>query len=279
MENTDEAVQKGRFMIIVGEKINTPIKDVKEAVLQRNGSFIEDLARNQKLGGANYLEVNSGLRVEPEEEAGDLEWLVPLVQKAAGLPLCIDTAYGLVLERALKLHQGKAIVNSINGDSERWGEILPLVRQYDCDLIALPSDRKGIPPNVEGRIKIAERIIEGVGREGIAQNRLYFDPLVLPLSSNTKNGLLFVDTLREIKRVFPEAKTISGLSNISFGLPKRTWINQTFLVLSLGAGLDAAILSPLDKSLMALVRSTEAFLNKDPFCVKYIEAFRSGRLG
>ena len=266
-------------MLIVGEKINTSIKDVKEAILDKNEPFIEDLARNQKLGGADYLEVNSGLRVYPEEEAHDLEWLVPLVQKATGLPLCIDTAHGLVLEKALKLHQGKAIVNSISGDSERWGDILRLAKQYGCDLIALPSDRRGIPPNVEGRIKIAERIVEGVSREGIGQSRLYFDPLVLPISSDTKNGLLFIETLRKIKRVFPETKTISGLSNISFGLPKRTWINQSFLVLSLGAGLDAAILNPLDKNLMALVRSTEAVLDKDSFCVKYIEAFRSGKLG
>jgi len=266
-------------MLIVGEKINTSIKDVKEAILNRDEPFIEDLARRQKLGGADYLEVNSGLRVYPEEEAQDLEWLVPLVQKATGLPLCIDTAHGLVLEKALKLHQGKAIVNSINGDSERWGAILPLAKQYGCDLIALPSDRKGIPPNAEGRLKIAERIVEGVSKEGIGQNRVYFDPLVLPISSDTKNGLLFIETLREIKRVFPETKTISGLSNISFGLPKRTWINQSFLVLSLGTGLDAAILNPLDKNLMALVRSTEAILNEDPFCVKYIEAFRSGKLG
>lgn len=266
-------------MLIVGEKINASIKDVKEAILERKESFIVNLARNQKLGGADYLEVNSGLRIDPEEEAGDLEWIVPLVQNITELPLCIDTAHGLVLERALKLHQGKAIVNSINGDSERWKEILPLVKQYDCDLIALPSDRKGIPPSVEGRVKIAERIIEGVSKEGIVQSRLYFDPLVLPVSSNTKNGLLFIETLREIKRVFPEVKTISGLSNISFGLPKRTWINQSFLVLSMGTGLDAAILSPLDKNLMALVRSTEALLNKDPFCMKYIEAFRSGKLG
>jgi 5-methyltetrahydrofolate corrinoid/iron sulfur protein methyltransferase len=266
-------------MLVVGEKINTSIKDVKDAVLQRNDAFIEALAINQKFNGADYLEMNSGLRVYPEEEAADMEWLIPLAQKATELPLCIDTAHGLVLEKALKLHQGKAIVNSINGDTERWGEILPLVRQYECDLVVLPSDRKGIPPNVESRIKTAERIVEGVSKEGIALNRIYFDPLVLPLSSDTRNGILFIDTLREIKRCFPEAKTISGLSNISFGLPKRSWVNQSFLVLSLGAGLDAAILNPLDKKLMALIRSTEAFLNKDRFCMKYIEAFRSGKLG
>ena len=265
-------------MLVVGEKINTSVKDVKEAVLKRNNSFIEESAKNQKLAGADYLEVNSGLRVYPEEEAEDMEWLVPLVQKAAGLPLCIDTAHGLVLEKALKFHQGKAIINSINGDTERWGEILPLAKRSGCDVVALPSDRKGIPSSAEGRIKAAERIMEGISREGLAPENIYFDPLVLPLSSDTKNGLLFLDTLKEIKRSFPGAKTISGLSNISFGLPKRSLINRSFLVLSLGAGLDAAILNPLDKNLMALVRSTEAFLDRDPFCVKYIEAFRSGKL-
>ncbi len=266
-------------MFVVGEKINTSIKGVKEAVLQRNNSYIEGLSKNQKLAGADYLEVNSGLRVYPEEEAEDMEWLVPLVQKAAGLPLCIDTAHRLVLERALRFHQGKAIINSINGDAERWAEILPLVKRYGCDVVALPSDRKGIPSSVEERIKIAERIMEGVSREGLTPENIYFDPLVLPLSSDTKNGLLFLDTLKEIKRSFPEAKTISGLSNISFGLPRRSRINQSFLVLSLGAGLDAAILNPLDKNLMALVKSTEVLLNRDPFCAKYIEAFRSGNLG
>ena len=116
MENT-EAVFTERTIHASGwREINSSIKDVKEAILQRNESFIETLAKDQKTGGADYLEVNSGLRVNPEEEAGDLEWLVPLVQKSTELPLCIDTAYGLVLEKALKLHQGKAIVNSINGD-------------------------------------------------------------------------------------------------------------------------------------------------------------------
>ncbi len=266
-------------MRIIGEKINTSIKNVKEAVLHRDAPFIQDLAVNQKLAGADYLEVNSGLRLYPEEEAGDLEWLTSLVQESTGLPLCIDTAHGFVLEKVLSVHQGKAMINSINGDSERWGEIPALAKQYDSDLVALPSDRKGIPSEVPERIKIAERIVKGVEKEGIPLDHLYFDPLVLPLSSGTKNGLLFIETLKEIKRLFPEAKTVSGLSNISFGLPNRTWINQSFLVLSLGARLDAAILNPLDKNLMALLRSTEALLNRDPFCVKYIEAFRSGKLG
>lgn len=266
-------------MLVVGEKINTSIKAVNEAILQRDEAFIEALAKDQKSGGADYLEVNSGLRIQPREEAADMEWLVPIVQGATGLPLCIDTAHGVVLESALKLHRGKAIVNSINGDTERWGEILPLVKEYGCDLVVLPSDRKGISARIGDRIKVAERIADGISREGIARNRIFFDPLVLPLSSDTRNGILFIETLKEIKQHFPEARTISGLSNISFGLPRRSWINQSFLVSSLWAGLDAAILNPLDKKLVALIKSTEALLNKDTFCIKYIEAFRSGRLG
>ena len=139
-----------------------------------------------------------------------------------------------------------------------------MFQRYGCDLVALPSDRKGIPPRVTGRVEIARRIVEGLAAEGISRDRIFFDPLVLPLSADTRNGPLFLDTLREIRQSIPGARTISGLSNISFGLPRRSWINQSFLVLSLGAGLDAAIMNPLDRKLTALVKSTEAFLNKDP---------------
>ena len=266
-------------MLVIGEKINSSIKSVEGAILQRNESFIQDLAKRQKVAGADYLEVNSGLRIYPEEEAGDMEWLVPLIQKETGLPLCIDSPHSLALKAALKYHQGVAVINSINGDTERWEEVLPVAKQHGCRIIALLSDRKGISSEVSGRIKIAERIIQGASKDGIPLENLYFDPLVMPLSSNTKSGLLFIETLKEMKRLFPEAKTISGLSNISYGLPKRSVMNQSFLVLSLGAGLDAAICDPLDSSLMALIKSTEAFLNKDPFCQKYIEAYREGKLG
>jgi 5-methyltetrahydrofolate--homocysteine methyltransferase len=266
------------LMLIIGEKINSSIKNVEEAILQRSESFIRDMARGQKDAGADYLEVNSGLRIYPEEEAKDMQWLVPLVQTETGLPLCIDSAHSIVIEAALRHHQGIAIINSINGDTDRWKEILPLARQYGCKMIALTSDRKGIPPDASGRIKIAERISEGVYKEGIPIENLYFDPLVMPISSGDKNGLAFTETLKELKRSFPEAKTVSGLSNISFGLPRRSLINQAFLVLALGSGLDAAILNPMDQRLMGLLKAAEALLDRDPFCQRYIEAYRKGIL-
>src|SRR4030042_7041238 len=128
-------------MEIVGEKINTTRQKVEEAVRGRNAAFIQELARAQAEAGAHYLEVNSGMPLYPEEESEDFAWLVPLIQTAADIPLCIDSAYPLVIETALKLHKGTAMINSINGDPYRIESILPLAKKFDCKVIALTSSR------------------------------------------------------------------------------------------------------------------------------------------
>jgi cobalamin-dependent methionine synthase I len=265
-------------VLVIGENINASIKEVEEAIQKRDAEFIQDLARRQQEGGADYLEVNSGLRLYPEEEAEDLEWLVGMVQAATGLPVCLDSTYAKVHQAALRHHQGKAIINSINGDPAPWGEILPLAKEYGSSLVGLLSDRKGIPDTAAGRLKIAEKIIQGVKEAGLPEENLFLDPVVMPISVNTKNGLIFLETLREIKKSFPGVKTVSALSNISYGLPRRRLINQAFLTLALGAGLDAAIINPLDWQLMALKLATEALKNQDSFCLNYIKAYRAGRL-
>ncbi len=266
-------------VLIIGENINSSIKEVEAAILQRNAAYIKDLARRQKDAGAHYLEVNSGLRLYPQEEAEDLEWLVPLIQEETGLPVCIDSAHALVHRAALRQHRGRAILNSINGDPEPWEEVLNLAKEHGCGVIALLSDRQGIPANAAGRLKIAEKIVQGISRYGLAPEILYLDPLVVPVSVNTGNGPLVLETLRELKRYFPEVKTVSALSNVSFGLPRRRLLNQAFIVMALEAGLDAAIINPLDQRLMALVTAAQALLNRDAFCMNYIQAFRQGRLG
>jgi cobalamin-dependent methionine synthase I len=223
--------------------------------------------------------VNSGLALQPEDEAADFAWLVPLIQAAVDLPLCIDSARVEPLETALRLHQGRAMINSVNGDPAQMEVILPLVKQYHCKVIALTSSKeKGIPATTAGRIDIAAEIAREAERYGIPREDIYFDPLVLTLSTDQQNGLVFLETLREIKRTLPGAKTVSGLSNISFGLPKRHLINTVFLVLAVGAGMDAAILDPTDKEMLAMLRATETLLGKDPYCGQYLKAFRAGRL-
>jgi len=266
-------------MEIIGEKINTTRKDVEKAVRERNSAFIQDLARIQAEAGATYLDVNSGLALYPEEEAEDFAWLVPLIQKAVDLPLCIDSGRSQPIEAALKLHRGKAMINSVNGDPAKMGEVFPLVKEHRSKVIALTSSKEGgIPVTSNQRLEIAQTIATEAQKYGIPLGDIYFDPLVLTLSTEHRNGILFLETLRGIKEGFGEAKTVSGLSNISFGLPKRKVLNQAFLLLALGCGMDAAILDPTDKALMAMIRAGEALMGKDPFCAQYISAFREGRL-
>ncbi len=266
-------------MEIIGEKINTTRKSVQQAVLNRDIDFVQDLARKQANAGATFLDVNSGLALYPEEEASDFEWLVPTIQPAVNLPLVIDSGRQLPLETALKLHKGDAIINSVNGDSQSMEIVFSLAKKYGCSTIALTSSKKnGIPATSQERLKIANEIAKEAQKYSISLGKIYFDPLVLPLATNGKNGLVFLDTLRLIKREFPKAKTISGLSNISFGLPVRKAVNLSFLILSINAGLDAAILDPTNKGTMAMIRATDALMDKDAFCGQYLMAFKGGKL-
>jgi 5-methyltetrahydrofolate corrinoid/iron sulfur protein methyltransferase len=271
-------IEYGVHMEIIGEKINTTLKAVGKAVRERDAAFIQDLAIRQAESGATYLDVNSGLALYPEEEAQDFAWLVPVIQAAVDLPLCIDSGRPQAIESALKHHKGQAMINSVNGDPPHMEAIFPLVKEYGCTVIALTSNKeKGIPKLSTERLKIAETIVAEAVKYGISVEDIYFDPLVLPISTDQNNGLVFLETVKEIKRNI-QAKTISGLSNISYGLPRRRLINQAFLVLASGCGMDAAILDPTDKAMMGIVQTIETLMGKDPYCMGYLKAFRGGAL-
>lgn len=266
-------------MEVIGEKINTTKKTVEQAVRERDAAFIQDLARKQAEAGATYLDINSGMPLYVEEEVEDFAWLVPIIQEAVDLPLCIDSAHPQVIEKALSLHRGKAMINSVNGDPSAMDAIFPLAKQYGCKVVAMTSSKEaGIPSNSSGRLRIAQTIAEEAEKHGVPLENIYFDPLVLSIATDHRNALLFFETLREIKKRMANAKTISGLSNISFGLPKRRLLNQAFLVMCLGHGMDAAILDPTDKAIMALVKTSEALMGHDAYCGGYLCAFRAGML-
>ena len=265
-------------MEIIGEKINTTLKAVGKAVRERDSAFIKDLAQKQAQAGAAYLDVNSGLALYPEEEAQDFSWLVPVIQGAVDLPLCIDSARSQAIEAALKLHKGQAMINSVNGDRASMEAVFPLVKKYGCKVIALTSSKeKGITNISSERLKIAETIADEAVKQGISVEDIYFDPLVLPISTDQKSALVFLETVKEIKKSLG-AKIVSGLSNISYGLPRRRLINQAFLILASGCGMDAAILDPTDKAMMGMVQTVETLMGKDPYCMQYLKAFRGGIL-
>jgi 5-methyltetrahydrofolate--homocysteine methyltransferase len=170
------------------------------------------------------------------------------------------------------------MINSISGEPQRMRGILPIVAEYGCQVIALCMDDKGIPDTAEGRLAVMRKIFEETHRAGVPDERVYVDPLVMTIGTNTEAGRKILATMRAIRAEFPQAHISCGLSNVSFGLPVRALINRTFLVLALEAGMDTAIIDPNDRELNAAMIAADMLLGNDRHCLKYTRAYRLGLL-
>ncbi len=263
-------------MQIIGEKINGTRKQVRAAIANRDAEFIQNLARRQAQAGADWLDINAGTL--PEREPEDLRWLVDTVQQAVETPLCLDSANAHALSAVLDHVKKKPIINSITAEPGRLNEILPLACMHGSLVIALAMDAKGIPATVSDRMKVIRFLMEQTRNGGIPDEQIYVDPLVMTLSTNTNSASVAIDTIRAIRTEFPAAHISVGLSNVSFGLPARALINRTFLTLALAAGLDTAILDPLERELRAALYATDLVLGRDKHCLAYTRAFRAGLL-
>lgn len=263
-------------MVIVGEKINTSLKGITEAVKERNKEFIQKLAVNQSEQGASYIDVNCGTLINEEEEA--LPWLVEVVQEVVDKPCCIDSPNPLALEAALKVHKGTPMINSITLEKDRYGAVIKLVKEYKAKIVALAIDDNGISPESDKRIEIGCKLIENMHSEGIPYDDIYIDPLIQPISTDSTMGLVSLDTISGIKKAYPEVHFMCGLSNVSFGLPQRGLLNRTFIAMCMHSGLDGAVLDPNNKKMMSMIIAGEALLNKDRFTKKYLKAHRKGLL-
>lgn len=264
-------------MIIVGEKINSSLKGVTEAIKDRNSEFIQQRAIVQAENGATYIDVNCGTLIDEEVEA--LAWLVETVQKVVDRPCCIDTPNPLALVAALKVHKGKPLINSISAEKERYNLMMPHVRQNKAGVVALVmDDEHGMPKDSATRIQIGLNLIRNLSNDGIPITDIYIDPLIQPISSGSEMAVVAIDTIIGIRAIYPEVHFMCGLSNVSYGLPKRVILNRTFLAIAMFAGLDGAILDPGNKQMMAMIFAAEALLNKDMFSKNYLKAFRKGLL-
>lgn len=262
-------------MLVVGERINSTRKHIREAVRARNVEYIAGEARKQVEAGADYVDVNAGTSVA--HEVDDLKWLVETVQSAVEAPLCIDSANPTALKAALALAKKEVIINSITGEKARIDSILPLVLEARTRVVALVMDDRGLPEDLEGRISAAEALIPALEKAGVPRDKIYVDPLVRPVSTDTRQGAIVLETVRRVSTTWPGIHTICGLSNISFGLPARNVLNATFLALMIEAGLDSAIIDPTEARMMANVVAAEALIGRDEYCMNYITAHRSGR--
>ncbi len=260
-------------MLIIGEKINSTRKRIKEAIAVRDAEYLQELAIAQAEAGADYLDINTG--AFPSEEVELMEWLVGVVQDVVDVPLAIDSANPAALQAGLKLHRKPSpLINSITIEQAKFDAVLSLVKDYGAKVLALAIDDGGITKTAEERFGVAGRLIGALCAEGIEPGRIYLDPLIQPVSVQNDFGLVALDVIRRIKQGFPEVNTACGLSNISFGLPKRRQLNKTFLIMAMAAGLDSAILDPCDNELMSTIKASNALLGRDRFCKEYIKAFR-----
>jgi 5-methyltetrahydrofolate--homocysteine methyltransferase len=261
-------------MLIVGENINTSRRRIAEAVEQQDSEFIVQIAKRQADAGAHFIDVNAGTFVDRETEY--LCWLVKTVQDAVDLPLCLDSPSPKALSEAIKHHRGEPMINSISLEKDRFDAMLPIVTAQPCRIVALCMAETAMPVTIEDRVQAGAELINRLTDEGVALENIYVDPLVQPVSVDTRMGIAVLVAIKTIMDDFPGVNTICGLSNISFGLPARRLINRTFLSLCILKGLSAAILDPTDKLLMANLLSARMILGKDEYCGDFIDAYQSG---
>lgn len=264
-------------MLIVGERINASRKAIRAALEQFDAEPIRREARLQTEAGAHFIDVNGG--TFPGREPEMLAWLVDVAQSVTDRPLCLDSTDPDALAAALpRMVARPPMINSITLETERFARMLPLVRDHGAKIVALCQGVGGLADTVQSKVEAASRLVERLTAGGIALGDIYVDPLVFPVATDSGAGAAAIAAISEIMRSFPGVHTICGLTNISHGLPARKLLNRSFLVAAMSAGLDAAILDPLDRELMASLLATNALLGHDDYCTELLRAYRAGRL-
>jgi len=257
-------------LVIIGEKINpTGRKKMAEALQAGNLDYVRNLAVEQVKTGADVLDVNVG--VAGMDDVALMREIVKLVASCVDVPLCLDSPNPKALEAGLAVVPGKPLVNSVSGEESRLTTILPLVKERGAAVIGLVMDDDGIPATPEGRLKVAEKIVERAARMGIPVEDIVIDPLVMAVGSDSQAGRVTLRTI-ELVREKLGVNINLGASNVSFGLPDRPTVNMAFLALAMGAGATCAITDPM--KLTSFIRAADLLLGRDEYGMRYIRYFR-----
>jgi len=262
-------------MIKIGEKLNGAIKSVAQAIERRDAAFLQQRAKQQQDAGADYLDICAAVK---EAELDTLCWMIDTVQSVSDLPLCVDSPDPAVCVAAMKNCTCAGMINSVSMEGNKTEIVFPAIADTDWSVVALLCDDNGIPADADGRLAVLDRILARAAQYGIAEDRIYVDPLVEALSANPSAFLIFCDCVRRIRAQHPQIHIVSGMSNISFGLPKRKQLHGAFLQLAAEAGMDAAICDPADAELAADPLAIDALLGRDAGCRAYIEAYAAPRV-
>lgn len=266
-----QVVEIGPKPVIIGERINpTGKKRFKQALRDHDINYILGVGLKQEEDGAMVLDVNVGL---PDiDEPSMMCEVMTNLQSITSLPLQIDTSDPIALEKALRLYNGKPMINSVNGKQENMDVIFPLVKKYGGVIVGLCLDEQGIPETAQDRYEVAQKIVNTAATYGIEKKDIVLDALAMTISSNTASAKITLDTIRMITEQL-HCHSILGVSNISFGLPHREIINSHFLTMAINNGLSCAIINPGNESMMRAYRASCALLNMDPQCMDYISTY------
>jgi 5-methyltetrahydrofolate--homocysteine methyltransferase len=259
---------------VIGERINTTLKKVQAAVIDRDADYIKEDVKKQEACGAAYIDVNAGARIGHEKE--DMAWLLKIIQEVTELPLCLDSPDPEVLEMAYGMVNNIPMVNSISLEKERFEAMMPFLKGKECKIIALCMDDSGMPKTADDIINRAKGIVGELEAIGFKRENIYVDPLIQPMSVDTNNGNMAMDAVRAIMTDLEGVHTTGGLSNISYGLPQRKIINRIFLAMMMKVGFDSAIMDPLDMEIMAAMKTAEMIKGNDSFCMNYLKGVRAG---
>jgi 5-methyltetrahydrofolate--homocysteine methyltransferase len=256
--------------VMIGEKINpTGRKKLAAALTEGNLDYVRQLAESQVAWGADVLDINVG--VPGLDEVAVVKKVVELLAAVVDVPLCLDSANPAVLAAGLAAAPGKPLVNSVSGEEKRLETVLPLVKERGAAVIGLTMDDNGIPKTPEERLAVAEKIIERAARMGIPVEDIIIDPLVLTVGSDSKAALITLQTVELLRKEFGVNINL-GASNVSFGLPDRQTVNQTFLTLAIQMGATCSITDP--SKLGATSRSADMLLGRDDNSMRYLKYFR-----
>jgi len=263
-------------MLIIGELINSTRKQVRTAIEEQDAALIQRLARDQAAAGANWIDVNAG--AFPTDEVERLRWLVTTIRGVTTAPLSIDSPRPAAVEAGLALAGAEPFLNSISAESERYAALIPLVKKHAARVVALSLDDRGMTEDMETVWQVADGLVKRLEDDGVPPDHIFVDPLVRPVSTNGEYAMGALRVVEKLTVTHPLVHKTCGLSNVSYGLPKRRLVNQVFVAMAIARGMDSAIIDPLDPRMMASIAAAEALAGRDQFCMGYITAEREGRL-
>ena len=266
-------------MIIIGEKINGAIPSVKEAIAGRDGELIKQRAIAQTEAGADYIDCAPS--TAPELEYDAMVWLINLIQEVSDKPICIDSPNAKLLARVLEEGHVKkpGMVNSVNEEGDKCETIFPLIAGTDWNVVGLTCDKGGIPTDPEKKIDIAKSIIDKAVKYGVKLENLHIDPCVMALSTMASSMKDFERCIIGIHEYAPTVKVTGAISNISFEMPARKYVNANCMAYAIRAGLDSAIMDPCNVDMISTIYACEALCMMDKGGRKYNRAYRQGKIG